>query len=281
MRKRRWVSILVLVGMAATWQLASLVYTGEAAPGEPLVPGWQVVVTKTFVSLSDYWHGGLGVKATAEGGARTYQGAALAIVSHSIDTIARLFSGLALGALVGTALGLAVSWSRWTRRLVALPGHVVRTFPLLAMIPLFQLWFGIAFVGMMLFVAYGVGIIFFVGTINAVKNVPPIYIDYARVLGASKLRLYRTVILPAIFPELRSSILLSLGIGWTAVLGAEYLGAQTGLGQIIVFSEQFAYVDRMFLVALIFVLYAAVSYAVFDRISSRMTQWVPRSSGTR
>lgn len=280
-RKRRWVGVLVLLAMAGAWQVASLAYTGKAAPGEPMVPGWQVVATKTFVSLSDYWKGGYGVKATSEGGRRTYQGAALAIVSNSIDTILRLFSGFGLGAALGTMLGLAVSWSRWTRRLVELPGHVTRTFPLLAMIPLFQLWFGISFVGMMLFVAYGVGIIFFVGTVNAVKNVSPIYIDYARVLGASKLRMYRTVVLPAIFPELRSSILLSLGIGWTAVLGAEYLGAQTGLGQIIVYSEQFAYVDRMFLVALIFVLYASVSYALFDRISRRMTRWVPRADAGR
>lgn len=280
-RRRRWVGVLVLLAMAGVWQLASLVYTAKAAPGEPLVPGWQVVTTRTFVSLSDYWKGGFGVKATSEGGKRTYQGAALAIVSNSIDTILRLFSGLGLGALLGTTLGLAVSWSRWTRRLVELPGHVTRTFPLLAMIPLFQLWFGISFLGMMLFVAYGVGIIFFVGTVNAVKNISPIYIDYARVLGASKLRMYRTVVLPAIFPELRSSILLSLGIGWTAVLGAEYLGAQTGLGQIIVYSEQFAYVDRMFLVALIFVLYASVSYALFDRISRRMTRWVPRAAAER
>ncbi len=278
MRKRRWVGVLVLLTMAGAWQLASVVYTAEAAPGEPMIPGWQVVTTKTLVSLSDYWEGGFGVKATAEGGKRTYQGALLAIASNSIDTLARLFSGLAVGAIAGTTLGLAVSWSRWTRRIVELPGHVTRTFPLLAMIPLFQLWFGISFIGMMLFVAYGVGIIFFVGTINAVKNIPPIYIDYARVLGAGKLRLYRTVVLPAIFPELRSSILLSLGIAWTAVLGAEYLGAQTGLGQIIVYSEQFAYVDRMFLVALIFVLYASISYAVFDRISARMTRWVPRAS---
>jgi sulfonate transport system permease protein len=270
--------VLVLLSLAGAWEIVSLLYSGQATRGEPLVPGWQVVFTKTLVALSDFWHGGFGVKAVSEGGPRTYQGAILAIVSNSIDTIARLFAGLAVGAIVGTTLGLAVSWSRWTRRIVALPGHIIRTFPLLAMIPLFQLWFGITFIGMMLFVAYGIGVIFFVGTINAVKNVPDIYIDYARVLGASRLRMYRTVVLPAIFPELRSSILLSLGVGWTAVLGAEYLGAQTGLGQIIVYSEQFAYVDRMFLVALIFILYASVSYAVFDRISRRMTRWVPRTS---
>ena len=279
MTKRRWVGVLVLLALAGFWELLSVVYTGEAAPGEPMIPGWEVVFTSTLRSLSDYWQGGLGVEAVAEGGPRTYQGALLAIGSNSIDTIERLFAGLALGAATGTILGLAVSWSRWTRRIVQLPGNIVRTFPLLAMIPLFQLWFGISFLGMMLFVAYGVAVIFFVGTINAVKNVPPIYIDQARVLGARKFHLYRTVILPAIFPELRSSILLSLGLGWTLVLGAEYLGAQTGLGQIIVYSEQFAYVDRMFLVALVFVVYASLSYALFDRISRRMTRWVPRSGG--
>ncbi|HZO96992.1 MAG TPA: ABC transporter permease subunit [Gaiellaceae bacterium] len=276
MTKRRSVGIVVLVAMAGAWELVSRIYTGEAAPGEPMVPGWEVVFTRTLRSLSDYWGGGLGVVAVSEGGKRTYEGALLAIGANSLDTIARLFAGLGLGGVGGTLLGLAVSWSRWTRFLVQLPGHVVRTFPLLAMIPLFQLWFGISFVGMMLFVAYGAGVIFFVGTINAVKNVPPIFIDYARVLGASRLRLYRTVILPAIFPELRSTILLSLGLGWTLVLGAEYLGAQTGLGQIIVYSEQFAYVDRMFLVALVFVLYASLSYALFDRLSRRLVQWVPR-----
>src|SRR5439155_9952897 len=281
MTKRRWVGVLVLLALGRIWELVSALYTGAAAPGEPMVPGWQVVFTRTLRSLSDYWGGGFGVKAVSEGGARTYQGALLAIASNSIDTIERLFAGLALGGAAGTLLGLAVSWSRWTRRIVQLPGHIVRTFPLLAMIPLFQLWFGISFIGMVLFVSYGVAVIFFVGTINAVGNVPQIYLDYARVLGAGKLRLYRTVVLPAIFPELRSSILLSLGLGWTLVLGAEYLGAQTGLGQIIVYSEQFAYVDRMFLVALVFVLYASVSYALFDRISRWMTRWAPRAAGSQ
>ena len=53
------------------------------------------------------------------------------------------------------------------------------------MVPLFQLWFGTYFVGKVIFVAYGVGVIFFAGTVNAVRNVPQIYIDNARTLGAS------------------------------------------------------------------------------------------------
>ena len=84
----------------------------------------------------------------------------------------RLYTGLLIGGIVGTALGLAVSWSRWTRRLVDLPVQFLRTLPLLAMVPLFQLWFGIDFIGKVIFVAYGVGVIFVAGVVNAVKNVP-------------------------------------------------------------------------------------------------------------
>lgn len=273
---RRLTSLGVLLCLAALWQLLSLLYRAESQPGEPMVPGWQVLATRTFLSMADYWQGGLGIPAVAEGGARTYAGSLFAIVSNSWDTSLRLYAGLILGALAGTGAGLAVSWSKWTRRLVALPGQVLRTFPLLALIPLFELWFGLTFHGMVLFVAYAVAVIFFTGTVNAVSNVPPIYVDYARTLGAKRLRIYRTVILPAMFPELRSSILLGLGVAWTAVVGAEFLGAQTGLGQIIAFSKYFGYVDRMFLVGLVLLIYAAITYAIFERVSRPLTEWMPR-----
>ncbi len=275
--QRHGISILVLLAMAGVWQILSLIYTAEAVPGEPMVPGWQVLFTHTFLSLSDYWAGGLGVPSVANGAKPSYLAALLAILSNSWDTIVRLYVGLLIGGIVGTALGLAVSWSGWTRRLVEVPAQFLRTLPLLAMVPLFQLWFGTYFMGKVTFVAYGTGVIFFAGVVNAVKNVPQIYIDNAQTLGASRLHLYRTVILPAIFPELRSTVLLSLGIGWGAVLGAEYLGAQSGLGYIIVYSEQFAYLDRMLFVALLFIVYASITYALFNALSLRLLRWLPRA----
>lgn len=276
---QRAAGVAVLLALAGLWQLASILFPYESAPGEPMVPGWQIIVTHTFLDLADYWPGGFGVNAVAQGGARTYVGAALAVLSNSWDTSLRLYAGLALGAAVGLSAGLAVSWSKWSRRLVALPARILRTFPMMALIPMFQLWFGATFLGMTLFVAFAVGVIFFTGTVNAVGNVADIYVDCARTQGASRFQIYRSVILPAMFPELRSSVLLSLGMAWTAVIAAEFLGAQTGLGQIIVFSQYFGYVDRMFVVALFLLLYAAITYALFERWSRRLTEWMPRDHG--
>jgi sulfonate transport system permease protein len=273
--RQQLVSLSVLAVLAIGWEVLAFIYTVEAQPGEPMVAGWGTLFTRTLLSLSDYWQGGFGVPAVADGAARSYPAALLSIISHSLATLARLASGLLLGGVLGLALGLAVSWSLWSRRLVQLPTQFLRALPLLAMVPLFQLWFGTYFFGQVLFVSYGVGVIVFAGVVNAVRTIPQIYIDNARVLGASRFHLYRTVILPAILPAMRSVVLLGLGAGWGAVLAAEYLGAQSGLGYIIVYAQQFGLLDRMFLIALLFILYTSASYWVIERLFTRLLAWSP------
>jgi sulfonate transport system permease protein len=85
------------------------------------------------------------------------------------------------------------------------------------------------------------------------------------------------VVLPAILPAMRSVVLLSLGAGWGAVLAAEYLGAQSGLGYIIVYAQQFGLLDRMFLIAILFILYTSASYWVIQRLFARLLVWAPSS----
>lgn len=273
----RRISLLVFASMALTWQALSLIFTAEIVDGVPLVPGWDDIFSETLLSMADYWGGGLGIVSVGQGGERSYSAALLAIATHSIDTLVRMYTGLVVGAVLGTLLGLMISWSVWARRVLDLPVQILRGLPLLAMVPLFQLWFGTYFLGKVAFIGYGVGVLFVAGTMNAVRNVPQIYIDNARTLGASKMAIYRDVIVPGIFPELRATILLSLGLGWATVIGAEYLGAQSGLGYILVYAQSYGFVDRMFLVALLFVAYAALSFVVFNRISAWLLRWAPRS----
>lgn len=262
---------VVLLFLAGVWQLAAVLSNTASPEGSPLVPGWPHLVSTALPALANYGGEGFGIDPTEV----TYGHAFAAIAAHSADTWLRLLAGLFLGAAGGVLLGLGVSWSVWSRRLIALPSHILRTMPLLAMIPLFQLWFGISFLGIVIFVAYGIGVIFFAGVVNAVSNVPHIYIDNARTLGASRARIYTSVIIPAIIPELRSSIMLSLGVAWGAVLGAEFLGAQSGLGYIVVNAQLFSLLDRMIVVAILFIIYAGATYIAFELASRRLIAWHP------
>lgn len=271
--RERLIALATLIGVALVWQALSILYPYEIAPGVPMVPGWHIVFTSTLKSMALYWPGGWGFGTVAEGEPHSYTLAFLAILYHTSVTMARLLVGLALGMLLGSILGLSVSWSAWGRRIVNPPAQFVRALPLLAMIPLFQLWFGLSFIGGVVFVAYGVGVIFFTSVVNAVSNVEQVYLDNARVLGASRRYIYRSVVVPAIVPEFGSAMMLALGAGWAAVIGAEFLGAQAGLGYVIVYSQSFGYLDRMFLIAVLIMLYATVSFILFRLVFDHLTRW--------
>lgn len=268
-------SVMVVVGLAGLWQLAGIVDTREVRPGQPFFPGWQIVLTDTVTGLSDYWRGGLGVESVSAGGERTYIGGLLAIASHGWDTMLRILTGLVLGAGIGSLVALVVSGSAWGRRLFTMPTAFLRTFPLLGLIPMFQLWFGTAFAGAVTFIAVAVGVIFFTGVVNAVANVDRIYVQNAKTLGAGPIRIYLTVVLPAILPELRSTIQLSLAMAWTAAIASEFVGAQTGLGYIVTHARYFGFVDRMFLIGIVVVIMASLTYYIVSRITQRLVVWMP------
>ncbi|HTM78030.1 MAG TPA: ABC transporter permease subunit [Devosia sp.] len=272
-RRDRLIAFSVFAVLVLGWQALSYAFPQEIVPGVPLVPGWQVVFTSTLKSLSLYWPGGWGFGSVAAGDSQSYLYAFLAIIYHSGATFLRLIVGFIGGALIGSLLGLAISWSPWGRRIVNLPIQFLRVLPLLALIPLFQIWFGLSFAGEVSFVAYGVGVIFFAAVVNAVGNVPQVYIENARTFGASRWHLYRTVILPAILPEMEAAVLLALGAAWGAVLGSEFLGAQSGLGYILVYSQAYGFLDRMFFVALLVVLYATLSYWVAMTLFAHVNRW--------
>jgi len=266
----------VLLTLVIAWQLLSMVVTAKGSYDEPLIPGWDYLMGNSLLRMSDYWGGGFGVPAPSEGGPPTYAAALLALGSASLITFERVLAGIVFGTLGGIGLGLLVATSDIARRLIAPTVHIVRMTPFLAMIPLFNLWFGANTFGIILFVAYGVAVIMFIGTVNAVHNVPKVYLQRAATVGASRAAVFRHVILPAIFPEIRASFLLSFGLSWSLVVGGELLGAQSGLGVIVTYALQFAYTGRVLIIAILFIVYAGLSFSLFEAVSQRIIDWHPQ-----
>lgn len=277
----RRVSLLTILVLLLTWQVAGHLSPTSALRGSPLVPPFEFIFGPALLGMSDYWHYEALAPVPSLGGERTWRGAFLALGYHSTLTLSRLVSGFVIGAVIGTVLGLLVSRSSLARALFALPLHLLRMIPLLATIPLFQFWFGATNMSAIIFVAYGVGVVYFAGTINAVANIPPRYIEYARTLGASEWRIFRTIIFPAILPELFSSVMLTLGLAWSAVIGAEYIGVNSGIGRMIIWAEFFSDTGRMALVTILLMVYAGISYLVFRRIAARILSWMPSSESRR
>lgn len=276
-----WISILTVLALVGGWQVAGALSPTSPLRESPIVPPWEFIFGRALIGLSDYWRIDLWAPVPQFGGQQTLLGALLAIGFHSALTLFRLVAGLCLGAAVGTLLGLALSWSDRVGRLIAPTLHLVRMIPLLALVPLFQFWFGSSNMSAIGFVAYGVGVVYLVATVNAVSNVPTRYVEAARTMGASRFRTYRTVIVPAIMPELFSSIFLTLGLAWSAVIGAEFIGVESGIGRMIIWSDYFSNTGRMALLTIIILVYAMISFALVARLQARVLRWLPRQSRTR
>jgi sulfonate transport system permease protein len=273
--RHRGISLATIVALIVGWEIAAWISPKTMLAQTPLVPSFEQIFGSSLLGMADYWKLQFWAPITSMGGEQTYRGAFLALAYHSFLTFVRLALGLFIGATLGIGSGLAISWSPVLRRAAYLPLAIFRMIPLLAMIPLFHFWVGTNGAGVVAFVSVGTGAVFLVGTINAVANVPSRYVEYARTLGASRLVVYWRIVAPAILPELFSSVLLTLGLAWSAVIAGEYVGIDSGLGRILTFAQFMSQTGRMALVAILLLIYASLSYLLCNKISKRMLAWMP------
>src|SRR5215213_2730035 len=160
------------------------------------------------------------------------------LLYHSWNTLWRVLAGWGLGTFLGIRMGL---WMTRNETVYAISNPIieaVRPIPPIALIPFFIIWFGIGWSGQIILIALGCFMVMTVNTFVAVNNVPPIYVRAAYALGASKARIYRTIIRPAILPDLISGFRIAAALAFGVGIAAEFIGAQSGLGFMIMVARR-------------------------------------------
>ena len=117
-----------------------------------------------------------------------------------------------------------------------------------------------------------------VATMNAVANVPDLYIERARTLGASRRQTYYRVIVPAAIPEMRSALLLAMGGGWSLAIVAEFLGYSSGLGYVADAAVQQTNTARLLIVAFIVAFYSLTTFFLLNEGFKKLVSWMPQQA---
>ena len=186
--------------------------------------------------------------------------------------------GLALGSVTGLATGIIFGYSPFVRRFFeATLDNLVRPVPLFALIPLFILWFGIGYVPQVGLVALGMFLMFTLVTLEAIRNVPHIYVQASLTTGASRFHVYRTVVIPAIIPHLVGFLRLAVASAWGLDVAAEFLGSRAGLGYILLVRNQYLDPAGMLMIVALFCGMAIIFDQVVRVIAARVTRWSPRT----
>ena len=151
---------------------------------------------------------------------------------HMRDSLKRELIAFCFAA-TAIPLGIAMGWSKLVNEQLDVLVEVLRPIPPLAWIPLSILWFGIGDTQNQFIIFLGMFFPILLNTIAGVKNIEPNLIHAARCLGASEMKVLWRVVLRACLPSIITGVRVGLGVGWMALVAAELVGANSGLGFLI------------------------------------------------
>jgi len=192
---------------------------------------------------------------------------------HAFATIWRVVSGFVFGVLAGTVVGAMAGYSTMTYRLLDPTLQGLRAVPSIAWVPLFILWFGIFEASKITLIAVGVFFPVYLGVMGAVLSVDRKIVEVGRVFRLSGLAMVRRILLPAVMPAYVLSLRAGLGLGWMFVVAAEFLGASTGLGFLLIDGQQLGKPAQIVAAIVAFAILGKASDWLIVLVASPFLRW--------
>ena len=196
-----------------------------------------------------------------------------AIWGHLATTLEEAALAFLLGSAAGVIGGFALARLPLAGALLDPYIRIFNALPRVVLAPIFLLWFGL---GIWSKVALGVTVVFFIvfyNTHRGVRDVDPVLINNARMLGASEWQLARHVLIPSALSWVFSSLHTSIGFSMIAVVVGEYLGAARGMGYLIAQAEGVFDTTGVFAgMTVLSISVLGVGWCV-GRIESRLLKW--------
>jgi len=202
------------------------------------------------------------------------------IYQHLWVTLLETLLAFAIGTVLGLGFGLWLALSPLAGRIAGPYIKALNSMPRVILAPIFSVWFGL---GIASKVALGVTLVFFIVFFNVyqgVKEVSPVVLANARMLGASQRQLLRHVYLPSATSWVFSSLHTSVGLAFVGAVVGEYLGSSRGVGYLILQAEGSFDINTVMAGILVLTAFALVLDAAVGRLERRLMKWQPRAGET-
>jgi NitT/TauT family transport system permease protein len=183
--------------------------------------------------------------------------------------------GFALSLVIGTALGLAMWWSRWLRAAIGPIVSGLQSLPSVAWVPAAIIWFQLTDAAIYTVVLLGAAPSIANGLLSGMKQVPPLFDRVGRVLGLSALGRTRYVLLPAALPGYLGGLRQGWAFAWRSLMAAELITYSPqlgqGLGQLLNVGRELSQMSLVITsIALILAVGIAIELLVFAPLERRV-----------
>ncbi len=202
------------------------------------------------------------------------------IYEHLGVTLIETVLAFGIGTVLGLGCGLWLALSPMAAAITDPYIKALNSMPRVILAPIFAVWFGL---GLASKVALGVTLVFFIVFFNVYqggKEVSPVVLASARMLGASQRQLLRHVYLPSATSWVFSSLHTSVGLAFVGAVVGEYLGSSRGVGYLILQAEGSFDIDTVMAGILVLTVFALMLDAIVGKLETRLMKWQPKAGET-
>ena len=168
------------------------------------------------------------------------------LLGDVLASLGRIFTGFVIGCTLGAGTGLLMGFIPFARRFLDPWIQFGRFVPSISLLSPALIWFGIGEGSKLFLITYTTTFIVLLNTLAAVFSVPRNKLRAAECLGATRLQLFRLVILPASLHGIFTGMRVGMGLSFTTVVAAEMIAADAGLGYLIINSRLWFQTDVIF-----------------------------------
>ncbi|MGH7335392.1 MAG: ABC transporter permease [Candidatus Rokuibacteriota bacterium] len=171
--------------------------------------------------------------------------------NHILSSVGRVGLSLVVGLPLGVAFGLLAGMHRRLANALEPVGVFANAISGIAWVPLAIIWFGVGWLTTLFILLNTVFWLVFFNTLLGVRGVPRVYEDGVLTLGAKRWKVISQVYIPGALPSIVTGIRMSMGFGWRALIAAEMIGGDRGLGFMLFVSAQEYKTEEVFLGVLV------------------------------
>lgn len=183
--------------------------------------------------------------------------------------------GLAIGTTLGVSLGLAAGLSQPGDRIIDPLVQIKRTIPVVALSPLFIVWFGIGETPKIALIAFATIFPIYLNLYQGIRGVDVRLIDAAKSFGLSRAEIIWNVVLPGALPSLLVGFRYSLSIAVIMLVIAEQINASSGLGFLINNARDFMRTDIIVVCLMVYAILGLGGDLLVRSIEKRALAWRP------
>ena len=193
--------------------------------------------------------------------------------SNASVSLVRIGIGFAIGAIPAVVVGLAMGLLSPVRAIIQPLVDATFSIPLIAILPLFIMIFGIGEQSKYAIIAVAVTYLVLINTVLGVRNIERVYLDVGSNYGASRLMMFTDIALPGALPLILGGLKLGMGVALLVIVSAEFVGAKSGIGYLIWSSWQVFQVEKMYVGLMASALFGFGSALVLGYLERKLVPW--------